>query len=64
MVILRQLLRTAFLHEYAKPELLPVAPQTGIIVVFFVIFVLGLATVGFMLRLLARARKPLRISDF
>jgi hypothetical protein len=57
MVILRQMLRTAFLHEYAKPELLPVASQTGIILVFFVLFALGLGTVGYMLRLLARARK-------
>jgi hypothetical protein len=56
MVIMRQMLRTAFLHEYARLESLPVAPQTGIIVVFFVVFALGLATVGYMLRLLAHPR--------
>ncbi len=57
MVIMRQMLRTAFLHDYVSPESLSVAPQTGIIVLFFVVFVLGLGTVGYMLRLLARVKK-------
>jgi hypothetical protein len=59
MVMLRQLVRTAYLHPYAQPELLATAPQTGIILLFFVLFVLGLATVGYILLLLARAKKRL-----
>ena len=59
MVIMRQMLRTAYLHEYAKPESLPVTSQTGIIVIFFVVFALGLATVGYMFRLLAQAKKAI-----
>jgi heme exporter protein D len=57
MVVLRQMLRTAYIHNYARPESLPASPQTAIIVVFFLLFVLGLGTVGYMLRLLARASK-------
>jgi hypothetical protein len=57
MVGLRQLVRTAYLHPYAQPESLATAPQTGIILLFFVLFVLGLATVGYILLLLARAKK-------
>jgi hypothetical protein len=59
MVGLRQLFRTAYLHPYAQPESLATAPQTGIILLFFVLFVLGLATVGYILFLLARAKKRL-----
>jgi hypothetical protein len=59
MVVLRQLVRTAYLHPYAQPESLATAPQTGIILLFFVLFVLGLATVGYILFLLARAKKRL-----
>jgi hypothetical protein len=57
MVVMRQMVRTAYLHPYAQPESLATAPQTGIILLFFVLFVLGLATVGYILRLLARAKK-------
>jgi hypothetical protein len=57
MVVMRQMVRTAYLHAYAQPESLATAPQTSIIVLFFVLFVLGLATVGYMLRLLAQAKR-------
>jgi hypothetical protein len=57
MVGMRQMVRTAYLHPYAQPESLATAPQTGIILLFFVLFALGLATVGYILRLLARAKK-------
>jgi hypothetical protein len=59
MVVMRQMVRTAYVHPYAQPESLATAPQTGIILLFFVLFVLGLATVGYILRLLARAKKRL-----
>jgi hypothetical protein len=45
------------LHPYVQPESLATAPQTGVIVLFFLLFVLGLATVGYILRLLAKAKK-------
>jgi hypothetical protein len=61
MVVLRQMVRTAYLHSYAQPESLATAPQTGIILLFFVLFALGLATVGYILRLLARAKKQASI---
>jgi hypothetical protein len=57
MVVMRQMVRTAYLHPYAQIESLATAPQTGIILLFFVLFVVGLATVGYILRLLARAKK-------
>jgi hypothetical protein len=57
MVVMRQMVRTAYLHPYAQIESLATAPQTGIILLFFVLFVAGLATVGYILRLLARAKK-------
>jgi hypothetical protein len=57
MVGMRQMVRTAYLHPYAQPESLATAPQIGIILLFFVLFVLGLATVGYILRLLARAKR-------
>lgn len=57
MVAMRQIVRAAYLHPYARPESLATAPQTSIIVLFFVLFVLGLATVGYILRLLAQAKR-------
>ncbi len=57
MVGMRQMVRTAYLHAFIQPESLATAPQTGIILLFFVLFVLGLATVGYILRLLAQAKK-------
>ncbi len=61
MVVMRQMVRTAYLHPSVQPESLATAPQTGIILLFFVLFVLGLATVGYILRLLARAKKQAAI---
>lgn len=57
MVIMRQMLRSAFLHPYARPESLKVVPQTGIILLFFTLFVIGLATVAYMVRLLMKSEK-------
>ena len=57
MVGMRQMVRTAYLHPYVRLESLATAPQTGIILLFFILFALGLATVGYVLRLLARAKR-------
>jgi hypothetical protein len=57
MVCLRYLLRSAHLKPYLKLETVAVAPQVGVIALFLLLFVGGLATVGYMLWLVARSRK-------
>ena len=58
MVGLRYLLRIEYLKPYSDLSALPVHPQVGVIVLFLLLFVGGLATVGYMLWLVARAGKP------
>jgi hypothetical protein len=58
MVCLRYLLRLASLRPYANLGALSVRPQAGVIVLFLILFVGGLATVAYMLWLVARSRKP------
>jgi hypothetical protein len=55
MVCLRYLLRLAYLKPYANLGALPVRSQVGVIALFLVLFVGGLATVGYMLWLMARS---------
>jgi hypothetical protein len=57
MVCLRYLLRLAYLKPYANLGALAVRPQTGVIALFMLLFVGGLATVGYMLWLVARSTK-------
>jgi hypothetical protein len=57
MVCLRFLLRVAYLKPYANLGALAVHPQVGVIVIFLLLFVGGLATVGYMLALVARSGK-------
>ena len=57
MVCLRYLLRLAALRPYANLGALSVRPQTGVIALFLVLFVGGLATVAYMLWLVERNRK-------
>jgi hypothetical protein len=57
MVSLRYLLRIEYLKPYADLGALAVRPQVGVIVLFLLLFVGGLATVGYMLWLVARAGK-------
>ncbi|MDR3764416.1 MAG: hypothetical protein P4M01_10000 [Acidobacteriota bacterium] len=57
MVCLRYLLRLAYLKPYAHLDALAMRPQWGVIALFLVLFVGGLATVGYMLWLVARGRK-------
>jgi hypothetical protein len=57
MVCLRYLLRLAYLKPYLNLNALAVRPQTGVIALFLILFVGGLATVGYMLWLVARSRK-------
>jgi hypothetical protein len=55
MVCLRHLLRLAYLKPYANLGALAVRPQVGVITLFLLLFVGGLATVGYMLWLVARS---------
>jgi hypothetical protein len=57
MVCLRYLLRLAYLKPYVNLGALAVRPQIGVIVLFLLLFVGGLATVGYMLWLVARSGK-------
>ncbi|HEX8924616.1 MAG TPA: hypothetical protein VF786_02430, partial [Terriglobales bacterium] len=57
MVGMRHLLRAAYLKDYANLGALQVQPQVGVIAIFLVLFVGGLATVGYMLALLVKASK-------
>jgi hypothetical protein len=55
MVCLRHLLRLAYLRPWLNLGGLAVQPQLGVIACFLVLFVGGLATVGYMLWLLSRS---------
>ncbi len=57
MVCLRYLLRLAALRPYANLGALSVRPQVGVIALFLVLFVGGLATVASMLWLVAKSAK-------
>jgi len=57
MTGMRHLLRQAYLAPYLDPGAVVVKPQTSAIVIFFVLFVGGLATVAMMLWKLAKYRK-------
>ncbi len=56
MVVMRDMVRTAYLQPYFQLSRLQVSPQVGIIVVFLLTFVGGLATLVWMLRKVAQGR--------
>jgi hypothetical protein len=56
MVCLRYLLRLAYLKPYANLGALAVSSQVGVIAIFLLLFVGGLATVAYMLWMVARSR--------
>jgi len=55
MVGMRHMLRLTCLADYADLGALKIQPQSGVIALFLALFILGLATVGYMLGLLFRA---------
>jgi hypothetical protein len=55
MVCLRYLLRLAYLKPYVNLGALAVRPQVSVIVIFLLLFVGGLVTVGYMLWLVTRS---------
>ena len=56
MVVMRDMIRTAYLQPYFQLSRLQVSPQTGAIVVFLLTFGGGLATLVWMLRKVAKGR--------
>ncbi len=58
MVVVRDTVRNAYLAPYFRVEQLQVAPQWGVIGLFIFVFVIGLATLGYMLRVVARRAEP------
>ncbi len=57
MIAMRDVLRNFALAPYFSPSQLPVAPQWGIILLFVLLFVAGLATLYYMLRKVAIATR-------
>ena len=58
MVNIRDFVRNAYLAPHFQAEQLRVAPQWGIIALFVVLFVAGLATLFYMLRAVSKAAQP------
>jgi len=58
MVVLRDVVRNAYLAPHFQVEQLRVAPQWGIIVLFVALFVAGLGTLFYMLRAVSKAAQP------
>ena len=56
MVVMRDMVRTAYLQPYFQISKLQVSPQVGIIFVFLLTFVGGLATLVWMLRKVAKGK--------
>lgn len=51
MVVIRAFLRSAYLQSFFSVESLEVAPQTSVMILFFIVFVIGLFSVAYMLKL-------------
>jgi hypothetical protein len=50
MVINRANLRTLYLEKYFDPASLKLSPQYTVMVLFFIVFIIGLAVVAYMLK--------------
>jgi len=57
MVLMRDVLRTAYLKPYFNLSMLRVEPQYMPMVLFIVSLVVGIGVIGYMLNLAARAGK-------
>jgi len=49
-------LRDAYLKDYFKPEQFEVQPQISVLIVFGIVFIAGLITVGYMLNKVLKAK--------
>ena len=56
MVLMRDIVRNAYLDRYFDPSRYPVEPQTGVIILFFLLLAVGLGVVGYMVRKVVTAR--------
>ncbi len=56
MSIMRDILRDAYLKDYFNPEQFEVQPQISVLVVFLIVFIAGLITVGYMLNKVVKAK--------
>ncbi len=57
MVLLRDLIRAAYLQPYHEMKVIPVQPQYGPMIVFIVSLISGAAVIGYMLRLAFRSKE-------
>lgn len=53
---MRDILRDAYLSDYFKPEQFEVQPQISVLIVFGIVFIAGLITVGYMLNKVIKAK--------
>jgi hypothetical protein len=56
MVLVRDIVRSASLQGYFDASRFSVAPQTGVIILFFFLLVAGLGVIGYMLKKVAASR--------
>ncbi len=56
MAVMRDILRDAYLSDYFKPEQFEVQPQISVLIVFGIVFIAGLITVGYMLNKVIKAK--------
>ncbi len=56
MVVMRDIVRDAYLGRYFDPNKFSVEPQTVVILLFFLLLLLGLGIIGYMLRKVLAAR--------
>jgi hypothetical protein len=56
MVLVRDIVRSAYLDGYFDASRFSVVPQTGVIVLFFFLLAVGLGVIGYMLRKVTLAR--------
>ena len=57
MVLVRSFLRTAYLGRFFQVESLKLVPQYGVMALFFAVFVVGMAVVGYMVKTALAAEK-------
>lgn len=56
MVLMRDVVRDAYLERYYDPSRFPVDPQTGVIILFFVLLSIGLGVIGYMVKKVVSTR--------
>ena len=57
MVFFRYAVRAAYMEPYLDKSKLPLDTQYGAMIIFLIVFALGLATVGYLVKLALKAKK-------